>query len=268
MSFRSSCFLTLALLLIFGWRAARVSAQTMTTGSIEGTVTNPKGQIVPNAEVSLRDNQKGTTQVTTTSLSGTYQFGLLDPGSYTIIVRSRNFEPATKVVTVPLGEPIRVDFQLSTTPQKGVVQLTASLLPTQNGNVSATLDRQQIREVPNPGNDMTYLGQLVPGSVINTAGGVGNFSNFGMPPTSNRFRLDGLDEMQPFTNTNYTGATGLMLGTNEVQEVSIVSNGYMGNFGEFAGPSVDYITRSGSNTVHGDASYFWNQRLLNANSFF
>lgn len=268
MSFRRSMFVAFALLLGLTWNPARLAAQTMTTGSVLGTVTNPKNAVVPNASVVLRDNAKGTLQTTSTNLSGVYQFGLLDPGSYTITVRANAFEPSIKVVTVRLGEPVRVDFQLSTQPQHGVVRQASSLLQTQNGNVSTTIDRQQIRDLPNPGNDMTYLAQLTPGSVMNTEGGTGNFSNYGMPATSNRFRVDGMDEMKPFSNTNYAGATNLMLGTNEVQEVSIVSNGYMGNYGELAGPSVDYLTRSGENTLHGNANYFWNQRFLNANSFF
>lgn len=268
MSFRRSMFAAVALLTGLAWNPARLTAQTMTTGSVQGTVTNPKNAIVPNASVTLRDNAKGTLQTTTTNLSGTYQFGLLDPGSYTITVTATGFQPSTKVVTVPLGQPVRVDFQLSTTPQKGVIRQAASLLQTQDGNVSTTIGRQQIRDVPNPGNDMTYLAQFAPGSVMNTAGGTGNFSNYGLPATANRFRVDGMVEMDPLMNTNYAGATNLMLGANEVQEVSVVSNGYTGNHGEFAGPSVDYITSSGSNTLHGSASYFWNQRLLNANSFF
>ncbi len=254
--------------LLLGCWSPQVLAQTMTTGSVQGTVTNPKNSVVPNATVSLTDNAKGTVQTTTTNLSGNYQFGLLDPGSYTVRVTAATFQPSTKVVTVPLGEPVRVDFQLSTQPQKGVIRQAASLLSTQNGNVSTTVNRLQARELPNPGNGMTYLAQLAPGTVMNTAGGIGNFSNFGMPATSNRFRVNGMDEMDPFVDVNYAGATNLMLGTNEVREVSIVSNGYTGNYGEFAGESVDYLTSSGENAVHGNANYFWNQRFLNANSFF
>lgn len=268
MSFRRWMLVAVALLLGFFGRSARVAAQTMTTGSVQGTVTNPKNAVVPNATVALTDNAKGTVQTTTTNLSGNYQFGLLDPGSYTIRVTAPTFQPSTKVVTVPLGEPVHVDFQLSTQPQKGVIRQTASQLGTQNGNLGITLSRLQARDIPNPGNDMTYLAQFSPGTVMNTAGGTGNFSNYGMPATSNRFRVDGMDEMDPFVGVNYAGATNLMLGANEVQEVSIVSNGYSGNYGEFAGESVDYLTSSGQNAVHGNANYFWNQRFLNANSFF
>ena len=262
-------FVAVALLLGAWWNPAVLEAQTMTTGSVRGVVTNPKKAIVPNAEVLLTNNAKGTIQTVKTNLSGIYQFGLLDPGSYTITVTYTGFQAATKIVTVPLGEPVTVDFQLSLQPQGPVRAQAASLLRKENGNVGTTVSRLQITQVPNPGNDMTYLAQFSPGTVMNTTGGgTGNFSNYGMPATSNRFSVDGLDKEEPFLDINYSGATKMMLGTNEVQDVSIVSNGYTGSYREFAGAGVDYITSSGGNGLHGNANYFWNQRLLNANNFF
>ncbi|MFZ0639725.1 MAG: carboxypeptidase-like regulatory domain-containing protein [Candidatus Acidiferrales bacterium] len=262
-------FVAVALLLGAWWSGAPLEAQTMTTGSVRGVVTNPKKAIVPNAEVLLTNNAKGTIQTVKTNLSGAYQFGLLDPGSYTITVTYTGFQAATKIVTVPLGEPVTVDFQLSLQPQGPVRAQAVSLLRKENGNVGTTITRLQIAQVPNPGDDMTYLAQFSPGTVMNTTGaGTGNFSNYGMPATSNRFSVDGLDKEEPFLNINYAGATKMMLGTNEVQDVSIVSNGYTGSYREFAGAGVDYVTSSGGNSMHGSATYFWNQRLLNANDFF
>ncbi|MFZ0924562.1 MAG: carboxypeptidase-like regulatory domain-containing protein, partial [Candidatus Acidiferrales bacterium] len=110
-------FVAVALLLGAWWSGAPLEAQTMTTGSVRGVVTNPKKAIVPNAEVLLTNNAKGTIQTVKTNLSGAYQFGLLDPGSYTITVTYTGFQAATKIVTVPLGEPVTVDFQLSLQPQ-------------------------------------------------------------------------------------------------------------------------------------------------------
>ncbi|MBV9625889.1 MAG: hypothetical protein JOZ14_18120 [Acidobacteria bacterium] len=103
---------------------------------------------------------------------------------------------------------------------------------------------------------------------MNTQGGYGNFSAFGMPGTSNLFTLNGMDDNDPFNSTQNSGATGLMLGINEVQEVSVVANGYSGQYGGLAGSNINYITRSGSNAYHGRALYFWNGRAMNANSWF
>src|SRR5216684_8914030 len=69
------------------------------------------------------------------------------------------------------------------------------------------------------------------------------------------------------SNTNNDGVTGMMLGQNEIQEATVVSDGYSGQFGGAAGSSVNYLTKSGSNIFHGNAQYFWNGTALNANDW-
>jgi len=72
----------------------------------------------------------------------------------------------------------------------------------------------------------------------------------------------------PFLNLNNSGATNLLLGNNEIQEASVTSNGYSGQFGGFAGATVNYVTKSGSNQFHGNAAYWWNGAVMNANDWF
>jgi hypothetical protein len=60
----------------------------------------------------------------------------------------------------------------------------------------------------------------------------------------------------------------LLLGNNEVQEATVVTNGYSGQYGGFVGANVNYITKSGSNNWHGNANYWWNGRVMNANDYF
>lgn len=268
MILRRLILVAFALMVAAWWSAAPLEAQTMTTGSVHGTVTNPKKAVVTNAEVLLTNNAKGTIQTAKTNLSGQYTFGLLDPGSYTLTVTYTGFQPATKIVTVPVGEQVTVDFELSVTAQ-GTQRAPGSMLNTHNANVGITITRQQIAQVPNPGGDLTYIAQFSPGTVMNTSGGNGgNLSNYGMPATSNRFSVDGFDKNEPIENLNYAGATGLLLGTSEVREANVVSNGYTGTYREFAGMGVDYLTSSGGTNLHGNATYLWNQRMLNANNFF
>ena len=65
-----------------------------------------------------------------------------------------------------------------------------------------------------------------------------------------------------------TGAIGLALGQNQIQEATVVSTGYSGQFGGAAGGNINYITESGSNNFHGNAQYYWNGRVFNANDWF
>ena len=91
---------------------------------------------------------------------------------------------------------------------------------------------------------------------------------YGLPATSNLFTLNGQNENDPFLNLNNSGATNLLLGNNDVREATVVTNGYSGQYGTLAGANVNYVTKSGSNSFHGNALYWWNGSALNANSFF
>src|SRR5258708_7409599 len=101
-----------------------------------------------------------------------------------------------------------------------------------------------------------------------TGGGFGNLPAFGLPAKANLFTINGNDYNDPFLNLNNSGASNLLLGSNEVQEVAVVSNGYTGQYGRQAGAQVDYTTKSGGNAFHGDAVYYWNGSALNANDPF
>ena len=125
-----------------------------------------------------------------------------------------------------------------------------------------------IENLPNPGGDITYFAQTAPGVVMNTDGGNGNFSAVGMPGTSNLFTINGMNDNDPFLSVNNSGASNLMLGSNDISEANVINNAYSGQYGQYAGSQVAYVTKSGTNEFHGDAVYDWNGRALNANQFF
>jgi len=98
--------------------------------------------------------------------------------------------------------------------------------------------------------------------------GGGNFEVNGLPATSNLFTIDGSNDNDPYFNVNNSGATNLILGLNDISESTVVSNGYSGSYGGLAGANVNYVTKSGTNTFHGNAIYWWNGNILNANNYF
>ena len=125
-----------------------------------------------------------------------------------------------------------------------------------------------IANSPNGGNDLSYIAQTSPGAVMNTGGGYGNFSAYGLPATSNLFTVNGENDMDPYLNLNNTGATNLMLGRNDLQEATVISNAYSGQYGQQAGAQVNYVTKSGTNQYHGNAIYYWNGSSMNGNAWF
>jgi len=245
-------------------------AQSMTTGEVSGTVTDPTGAVVANAQVTLKSLEKGFTETTTCNTLGTFRFPLLAPGSYKVSATAPGFKTATVSQAVAVGAVAVTNLKLEVGAAGTVVEVTgeASLLQTDSSEISTTINTRAVQNLPNPGNDLSFIAQTAPGSTMNTESGYGNFSSFGISATSNLFTMNGMYDNDPFLNLNNSGATNLLLGNNEVQEATVVSNGYSGEYGGFAGATVNYVTKSGSNQWHGNAAYWWNGRVMNANDWF
>jgi Carboxypeptidase regulatory-like domain/TonB-dependent Receptor Plug Domain len=252
--------------------ASVTRAQSIVTGAVSGTVTDPSGAVLPNVSVTLTNTATGDTETSKTNANGVYQFPLLRPGSYSVSVQESGFRVSVIKVVVALGQTTTADvkLELGDTTQSVEVNAGGLAVQTEDGNISSNFDQQQVANVPNPGGDLTYVAQMAPGVTINTAsgGGYGNFSAFGLPGTANLFTINGNDYNDPFLNLNISGASNLLLGANEIEEVTVVSNAYTGQYGRQAGAQIDYITKSGTNSFHGDALYYWTGRALSANDFF
>ena len=160
---------------------------------------------------------------------------------------------------VLLGPPVSVKVTLAVAQTSTTLTVTeeAPLVQAENGDVSATMNHAQISEVPNPGNDLTYIAQTTPGAVMNTEmQGFANFSILGMPGNSNRFTVNGMNDNDNGANLPLVGSLNLLLGQNQIQEATVVSIGYSGQFGGTAGANVNYITKSGGKDFHGNAQYY------------
>lgn len=246
-------------------------AQSLTTGAVAGTVTDPSGAAVQGATVTLRNDATGVTTTVTSNGTGAYRFSFLNPGDYTVTVNMHGFSPsAAHTATVAVGGASTVNVQLAVAAATTTVEVSGvgSVIQTQNGNLATTITPEIVSNIPNPGNDLTYYVQLAPGATMNTQAGYGNTALFGISGTSNYFTIDGMSENDPFLNLSNSGATNLLLGSNDVQTTTVVNNGYSGEYGTLAGANVNYVTKSGTNHVHGNAEYFWNGSNMNANGWF
>jgi len=264
----------LMLLLVALMAAVRVGAQTSTTGDIAGVVTDPTAAVVPGAPITLKNVDTGSSISTTSNGQGAYNFSLLQPGTYSVSANVAGFQKVLKTVTVTLGTSTTVNLQLFLSSQIQSVDVTDVVtgVQTEDANLQTNFNAQQIALLPNPGNDLSAVALTAPGVVMNTTGGSvfggGNYEFFGLPSNSNVFTYDGANDNDPYFNINNSGATNLTLGLNDVQETSVVTNGYSGQFGGLAGANINYVSKSGTNSFHGNAEYWWNGRALNSNNYF
>jgi hypothetical protein len=246
-------------------------AQSITSGDVTGTVTDPTGSSIPGASITLTNVNTNATQKTNAGTDGTFRFAFVTPGSYKVTVTAQGFQTAQQAgIVVAAGQPTTTNFQLQLAGATQTVNVTeaGSSVQTANADVSTSYNTQFVENLPNPGGDITYIAQTAPGVVMNTQAGYGNFVADGMPATSNLFSVNGVNDNDPFFGINNSGASNLLLGSNDIAEANVINTAYSAQYGQYAGSQIAYISKTGSNSFHGDAVYMWNGRELNANQFF
>ena len=171
----------------------KATAQSITSGDITGTVTDPSGAVVPNAKVTVTNVSTNASQSTVTTQQGNYRFAFLPQGRYNVNVTATWLSSAARGVLVTAGQPATADIklQLSTASQTVEVSDAAGVLQTANSDVTTSYRPEMLQNVPNPGGDITYFAQTAPGVVMNTHGRLRQFLADGMPGTSNLFTING-----------------------------------------------------------------------------
>ena len=267
--FRISRLLSIALVLMFS--LASLFGQSLTTGAISGTVKDQSGAVIPGATVTLHSLDSGATQTELTNQNGAYSFSLLQPGNYTVHAALTGLTSETLKVNVLVGSSANVDLVGKVQTTQEVIEVTASEgggVNLDNANLTTAFSNKQIAELPIPGGDLTTVAFTVPGIAVSTGGGYGNFSSHGLPGTSNLFTINGDDYNDPYLNLNNSGASNLLLGQTEVAEATVTQNGYSVQYGRQAGAQVNYVTKGGTNQIHFDLLFNFNNHIMNANDFF
>ena len=182
-------------------------SQSLLAGDITGTVLDPSGSAVTGATVTAKNKATEATASVKTDSQGAYRFALLKPGVYQVSVKADGFREDTVEIVVSLGQVATVPLRLKVGSEAQTVEVTetAQLLQPDSAELNTSFSYEQLQNVPNPGGDITYVAQTAPGVVMNTAMGLGNFSVFGLPGTSNNFTMNGMQVNDPFLNLNNSG---------------------------------------------------------------
>ncbi len=178
-----------------------------------------------------------------------------------------------------VGRNVALNFTLQVNSTSQTVEVTAQqgLLALDNPNTTTTIEAKTIKNLPNPGQDLTYVAQFAQGALMNTAGsssdakaagGYGNVEFNGLPATSNGYILDGFDSNDPWLGLNIGLSTNLVIGLDAVQESTVNTNSFSVDQGRYGAAQVNYFTKSGTNAFHGDLYEIWNGSLFNAQDYF
>jgi len=219
------CLLTLVF-------ASVVAGQSLTLGGVAGRVTDPTGAVVPAATVELKSLDTGGTQVTATGADGAFRFNLLKPGRYDVTVSVTGFAKVVRSTSVEVGQTSQIDIPLEISKTAETIEVSgeAPLISTEPG-MATSFTPEEVALLPSAGGDMTTIAFTAPGVVVSQGMGYGNFTVNGLSGTSNLYTVNGENDMDPYFNSNNSGASNLTLGANELQEATVVTNPYSWRYG-------------------------------------
>src|ERR1700730_16645812 len=246
-------------------------AQGVATGDLHITVRDPKGGLVTNGTVTVRDQSKALERSTSDNTEGQYRILLLPPGTYTVTVEAPGFAKATvKEVAITVGTMAEITINLAVAGTEEVINVSsaAELVETQRTSSTDTIDQRRIDNLPINGRNYINFA-LTDSQVLRD-----NAPNIGAAPTSglnmsgqrarsNLVNVDGADAID-----NSTNGVRSTVSQEAVQEFQIITNNYAAEYGRAAGGVVNIITRSGANDFHGDVfGYLRNRNFQAVNPF-
>ena len=237
-------------------------------GNIVGSVLDSSGAAVPNANVELKNDSTSVKVVVKTGADGSYRFGNVLVGDYTITVTAPGFTvQALKGVHVELSKTTTANLNLQVGAVSSTIEVTeaAALLDTTTAQVSNTYEGRLAKDLPMSANSTGGIYNLaLVGAGVGSSGGVGvgfGPSVGGQRPRNNNFTIDGVDN----NSKSVTGPV-LYVPNDAISEFSVLQNQFSAEFGHSSGGQFNLVLKSGSNSLHGSVYEYLQNRNLNANN--
>jgi hypothetical protein len=246
------------------------------SGDIKGTVTDPSGAVVANATVTATDVDKGIKHTVTSDANGQFHLTNLQPATYSVSATKSGFQPeVAKNVTVTIGQTNVVNFPMKVSQVSEQIEVTTEppVVETERGAQANVVSEQYIRELPINRRDYLTFTLLAPAVSDSTRLSSdqdyrvkqtpqSGLSFYGSNGRGNSVTVDGGEV------NDDAGGVRLNMSQDAVQEFQINRSNYGADLGGASGATINIVTKSGTNNVHGTLfGYFRNDALDAANPF-
>jgi carboxypeptidase family protein/TonB-dependent receptor-like protein len=226
-------------------------------GQIAGTVYDPNQAVVPNAKVTIKNTGTGLTREVSTNENGQFRAVLLDPGPYDVTVNSPGFAPAVyKGVILNVGSAVDIPVNLKIGTTTETVEVAATLVNVDLPAPSTIINTQAIENLPINGRRFQDFAALTPTVQIDAQRGSISFA--GQRGINGNVMVDGTDYNNPFFGGTRGGERSGFVFTipqSSIQEFQVLTTGYAAEYGRSTGGILNAISKSGTNTIHGEAFY-------------
>src|SRR5690242_7658069 len=270
-------------LLIFMLAFLALPARAQVTAEIFGTIMDPSGGAVANAQVGVEQQQTGFLRSTVTDGEGRYDLVALPAGQYEVTVSKQGFRTAVHtgiVLTAAEQAVMNFTLRLGEFRQQLTIEGQTPLVNLSTGSNSGMVGTREVKDLPLNGRSYDELLTLNPGIVDYTSekrGGIGGsnsavgnmFAVLGRRPQENLFLLNGVEytgaaeiNMQP------AATSGQLLGVDAIREFNVVTGVYGAEYGKRPGAQVSILTDSGTDQWHGTVFEFLRNSGLDARNFY
>src|SRR5579862_62615 len=243
-------------------------------GSIVGFIKDQSGAVIPNARVTVTNENTGETRTVSADAQGRYTIPNLPPAVYTMNAEAPGFQKfISRSNTLASNSTIDIDGNLSIGQASQTVEVsgTAQVLQTQSGSVQSEITGAQVEKQELNGRNPIYMTQMLPG--VNSTSTLGDF-NFAFN-SGDTFRINGarVQDTQywidgaPAVRTRNDGQIVAGANVSAVQEIQVLTADYSPEYGSASGAQVRIVTKSGGSNFHGDLYEYLRNSAMNANDW-
>lgn len=256
------------MLCVLACSALMLAQTTISTGSIQGVVTDPTGAVVSGAKISISNQAAGRVIATTTTSAGVYASGALTPGDYTLRVTAQGFSTSELALVVQAGVTSSGNIKLQAGPAAHIVKVPGEevVVNLEQATVQGVLTTEQIENLPSNGRNFVDLAQLQPGVQMQDAGnldptknGVAAISLGGRYGRTARVSVDGQDISDETVGAITQNVPASAIQEFQIQQSSLDLSSVLTSSG-----SVNLTTRPGTDAYHGEGFYFFRDQSLDA----
>ena len=253
----------LILTVIFCASTAISSQAQQATATLTGVVTDPNGAVIPGATVTATNTATNFSRTTSTNNEGVYVISSLPVGEYSVKANSTGFIDGNVLVNLNVGQTVNLNKIIYPTATIDFVDINETpIVDTQTSKVDAVINDKEIENLPLNGRNFLELALLVPGNapapnfdptktntvVISSAGQLGRGGNV---------MIDGTDN-----NDDVVGGSLINISQDAVAEFQVATNRFSAEYGRSGSSIINVVTKSGTNSVRGSASFFERDRKL------
>jgi hypothetical protein len=248
-----------------------------TKAEITGTVHDPTGAAIPNAEITVTNTGTNEVRKATSGGDGLFAVNLLNPGTYKISIHTTGFKAfEVPSLTLAAGDSPRLDaaMEIGATTETISVEAATPLLQSENSSLGSSVNQVAVQDLPLNGRNFVQLVQLVPGANEGPPNSLTNgtkpddkrisasFSANGQSEVLNNQMVDGMDN-----NESLIGSVGVRPSVDAVSEIRVQTAVYSADTGRTGGAAVNIISKSGTNNFHGSAYEYFRNDIFNTYPF-